>query len=57
LLINAPLPALPNRKLQQRGVTTETPVGIFIPHCEEYMIGNIGVFRAGGAMFLLVGGS
>jgi non-ribosomal peptide synthetase component F len=41
------------RELQRRGVAPEEPVGIYLCHCEEYIIANVAIFKAGGAMFLL----
>jgi acyl-CoA synthetase (AMP-forming)/AMP-acid ligase II len=40
-------------ELQRRGVTPEQCIGIYLPHCEEYIIANLAIFKAGGAMFLL----
>ena len=41
------------RELQRLGVQPEQPVGIYIPHSEEYLIANISIYKAGGSMFLL----
>ena len=41
------------RRLQQLGLGLAQPVGIYIPHSEEYLIANIAIFKAGGAMFLI----
>eukprot|EP00040_Diaphanoeca_grandis_P024578 m.135297 g.135297 ORF g.135297 m.135297 type:complete len:2787 (+) comp29787_c4_seq1:169-8529(+) len=40
-------------KLQSLGVKTHDKIGILIVHSEEYVIANLAIFKAGGAMFLL----
>eukprot|EP00041_Stephanoeca_diplocostata_P017327 m.347085 g.347085 ORF g.347085 m.347085 type:complete len:2908 (+) comp20667_c0_seq20:342-9065(+) len=41
------------RFLQHVGVKKGDHVGIYLPHSEEYIIGNLAIYKAGAAMFLL----
>eukprot|EP00911_Craspedida_sp_UC1_P002630 UC1_evm1s1937 len=41
------------RELQMRGLERAERVGIYLPHHEDYIVANLAVFAAGGAIFLL----
>jgi non-ribosomal peptide synthetase component F len=41
------------RLLQSRGVCAGQCVGMYLPHCAEYIIANLAIFKAGASMLLL----